>query len=123
MKFSALTLSEGLPGRPRADETMFGQSSRFQPVAQLDTVAAYHLPPVALAILRRFSSAAALCADKPASWANTAACARPGRQLPWRCALIPPSSRRAHTPPVGRGEAFPGPLRNERPLLLRQRGE
>ena len=35
------------------------------------TVAAYHLPPVALAILRRFSSAAALCADKPASWAMT----------------------------------------------------
>ena len=37
----------------------------------LMTVAAYHLPPVALAILRRFSSAAALCADKPASWAIT----------------------------------------------------
>jgi len=37
----------------------------------LITVAAYHLPPVALAILRRFSSAAALCADKPASWAIT----------------------------------------------------
>jgi hypothetical protein len=51
----------------------------------LITVAAYHLPPVALAILRRFSSAGALCADKPASWAMTGRIARPGRRLPWRC--------------------------------------
>jgi hypothetical protein len=36
MKLSTLTLSQGLPRRPRADETMFDQSSRFQPVAQLD---------------------------------------------------------------------------------------
>jgi hypothetical protein len=29
----------------------------------------------------------------------------------------------ASAAPLGRGEAFLGPLRNERPLLLRQRGE
>ena len=88
------------------------------------TVAAYHLPPVALAILRRFSSAAALCADKPASWAITGRIrsARAAASLALRSdpAVQPPSSHLAAWP---RGEACLGPLRNERPLLLRQRGE
>jgi hypothetical protein len=35
VKLSALTLSEGLSRRPRADETMFGQSSRIYDVAAL----------------------------------------------------------------------------------------
>jgi hypothetical protein len=34
---------------------------------KLITVCAYHLPPVALPILRRFNSAAACCADRPVS--------------------------------------------------------
>jgi hypothetical protein len=81
--------SGGLVTRSNGDSSPSSASPHVSSRScSLITVAAYHLPPVALAILRRFSSAAALCADKPASWAMCL-----------------------------------GPLRDERSLLLRQRGE
>jgi hypothetical protein len=61
----------------------------------LITVAAYHLPPVALAILRRVSSAAAFAPTSRQARPFPAAYTRPRRRLPWRCARCPPSSRRA----------------------------
>ena len=70
----------------------------------------------------RFGSAAALCADKPASWAMTgrirSASAAASLALRSDPAVQPPSFA-----PRRRGEACLGPLRNERSLApARRRG-
>ena len=95
----------------------------------LITVAAYHLPPVALAILRRFSSAAALCADKPASLTGRIRSARAAASLALRSdpAVQPPSftPRRlaAARPPLVRCEMSAAPSAPARRIGGGRRGQ